>query len=366
MANINVNVNPNILLWAREEAGFSIEEIVEKHAIDKDRYCAWESDGKEIPLGILNKLATSYKRQLAVFLMPEVPPGITKPKDYRNLALVDRSLSKEILLSLRRSSHLQKIANELEGESYWKAKLKWLTDIEKMKNQDDIINKIRKLLEIDIEKQLNWKSENEAYKNWRLAVEEKLGILIFQFSMPIEELQGFCIIENYPYIIVTNSNHSYTGRIFTLFHELAHIIRHQSGMCIVDNVERKQTEEWACNSFAGKLLAPLKTIVPCDDIKDITTYSRKLKISREVYLRRLYTEGYINDQKYFDILAEIKDTYKNIIKPKGFVPPEVKSKATRGETFYNIIFDAISTNKINYTDAANALDLRVNRLLNAL
>jgi len=49
-----------------------------------------------------------------------------------------------------------------------------------------------------------------------------------------------------------------------------------------------------------------------------------------------------------------------------FVLPEVKSKASRGETFYNIVFEAINASHINYTDAAHALGLRVNRLLNEI
>jgi Zn-dependent peptidase ImmA (M78 family) len=366
MARINVNANPNILLWAREEAGYSVEEISQKLSIDQIRYESWEANGKEIPLGKLQNVATYYKRQLAVFLMQEVPEKIKKPHDFRNLMLADQPLSKELLLTLRRSIHLQNIAKELEGEYYWKNKLSWLKEVETLNSEAGIIDFIRDILDINIDLQLKWKTDSEAYRNWRTSIEEKLGILVFQFSMPIEEIQGFCLADNYPYVIVTNSNHSYTGRIFTLFHELAHILRHQSGMCIVDNVEITQNEEWACNSFAGSFLAPLDTIIPSDNLKSITTNSRKLKISREVYLRRLHSENYINSQQFFDILAEIKATYKNIKKTKGFVLPEVKSKATRGETLYNIIFDGINTNKINYTDAAHALDLRINRLINAI
>ena len=308
MAKINVNINPKVLLWARQEAGYHVEEVAVKLSVESNRYLNWEKEGKEIPFGKLQNLATYYKRQLAVFFLPEVPVKIKKPKDFRNLSPAESFLSKEILLTLRRSIHLQ-----------------------------------------------------------RIAIEEKLGILIFQFSMPMDELQGFCMTDRLPYIIVTNSNHSYTGRVFTLFHELAHIIRHQSSMCLVDNVEQNQKEEWACNTFAGNLLAPVNTLVSTDDLMDITTYARNLKISQEVYLRRLKEEGMLPDVKFYTLLDEINATYKKA-KPqkKSFVLPEVKSKASRGETFYNIIFEAIGTNRINYTDAAHALGLRVNRLINEI
>jgi Zn-dependent peptidase ImmA (M78 family) len=366
MARINVNINPSVLLWARQEAGYNIDEVATKLSVNSDRYKLWEKEGKDIPFGKLQNLATYYKRQIAVFFLPEVPAKIKKPKDFRNLSPADSFLSKEILLTLRRSAHLQRIANDLEGETFWSKKIEWLKEIEGIKNEADSITRLRELIGIDLDQQLKWKSESEAYKNWRTTIEEKLGILVFQFSMPIEELQGFCMTDNLPYIIVTNSNHSYSGRIFTIFHELAHIIRHQSGMCLVDKVEQDQKEEWACNTFAGCFLAPIQTIIPTDDLKEIGTYSKKLKVSREVYLRRLKEEGLLPDVKFYALLDEIKATYKKKVKSGGFVLPEVQSRASRGETFYNIVFEAIGTNRINYTDAAHALGLRVNRLVNEI
>ncbi len=366
MARINVNINPNILLWARQEAGYTIDEVAAKLSVNSDRYQKWEKEGKDIPFGKLQNLATYYKRQLAVFFLPNVPTKIKKPKDFRNLSPSDSSLSKEVLLTLRRSSYLQRIANNLEGENYWGKKLSWLNEVEKLNDQADSIIRLRELMGINIDQQLKWTSDSEAYRIWRTAIEEKLGILIFQFSMPMEELQGFCMLDTLPYIIVTNSNHSYTGRIFTIFHELAHIIRRQSGMCLIEKIEQNQKEEWACNTFAGSFLAPLNTIVQTDNLKEIATYSRKLKISREVYLRRLKEEGLLPDVKFYALLDDIKDTYKKKEKSKGFVLPEAKSRASRGETFYNIVFEAIGNNRINYTDAAHALGLKVNRLINEI
>ena len=326
MARINININPNVLRWARQEAGYNIDEVALKLSVSSDRYKNWEKEGKDIPLGKLQNLATYYKRQLAVFFLSEVPNKIKKPKDFRNLSPADSNLSKEVLLVLRRSAHLQRIANDLEGENYWVKKLDWRKEIENIENETDTIFTLRVLIGIDIDQQLKWKSESEAYRHWRAAIEEKLGILVFQFPIPMEELQGFCMTDSLPYIIVTNSNHSYTGRIFTLFHELAHIIRHQSGMCLVDKVEQNQKEEWACNTFAGSFLAPINTIIPTDDINEITTYARKLKISREVYLRRLKEESLLPDVKFYALLDKIKETYKKKEKSKGFVLPEVKDR----------------------------------------
>lgn len=365
MNRVEININPLVLRWAREEAGFDLSEIAEKVDIKSDRYKLWEKEGKSIPLGKLKTIANAYKRQLAVFLLPNVPAKINKPKDYRNLSPADSKLSKKVLDVIRDVTYFRETALELQGESYWKSRYEWLDVAKKgIKDGESYSKHLRELLDVSIEDQLSWKTENEAYKNWRHGVEEKLGIFVFQFSMPMDEVHGFCFTDSLPYAIVTNSNHSYAGRIFTIFHELAHILRHQSGMCLHEKATEKQKEEWECNAFAGKFLAPSNLIEKTDDLNDIKSYASKLNISREVYLRRLKEENLISDMKFFKLLDQIKATYKSTPKKGGFVKPEVKSRATRGETFFNMVLDAMYNNQISYTKASNVLNLNLSAILN--
>jgi Zn-dependent peptidase ImmA (M78 family) len=364
MNRVEININPQILRWAREEAGFDPVEIADKVDIAAERYKLWEKEGKNIPLGKLKAIANSYKRQLAVFLLPTVPNKIPKPKDYRNLSPTDSKLSKRILEVIRDVTYFSETAFELQGETYWKSRYEW---IDNLTVQDYSLSKIneslRDLLDISIYDQLKWKADSEAYKKWRNAVENRLGILVFQFSMPMEEVHGFSITDKYPYAIVTNSNHSYTGRIFTIFHELAHIIRHQSGICLYERATERQKEEWECNMLAGKFLAPDNLIEQTNDLKEISVYASKLNISREAYLRRLKEENKISDMNFYNLLEKIKATYKKEKKKSGFVKPINKSIATRGETFFNMVVEALYNNQITYTRASSTLDLSVSSLL---
>ncbi len=86
MSRFNVNINPKVLKWAREEAGYDLSEIAEKNDISIDEYKIWEVEGENIPFSKLKTVAEQYKRQLAVFFLPEVPEKISKPIDFRNLA----------------------------------------------------------------------------------------------------------------------------------------------------------------------------------------------------------------------------------------------------------------------------------------
>lgn len=360
---IKININPQILKWSREEAGFEYKDFAKKFG--EENYQNWESTGRDIPLGKLKLISNLVKRQLAVFFLTNVPEKIKKPRDYRNLNPDKSKLSNEVLNVIRDVTYFRETAMELEGQVYWNNMYSWLNDIKKS-NENSLIQYVRNLLNISLEDQLNWESESKAYREWRQAVERHLSIFVFQFSMPMNEAQGFCFSDFSPYAIVTNSKHSYSGRIFTIFHELAHILKHHSGICLIDTVANNQSEEWECNLFAGKFLVPDEVLIPVNSIEEINSLARKFKVSREVYLRRLKENNIITDTKFHQFLIEIKNSYKTIDnkKKKGFVKPEVLSKATRGRTFYNLVLESLNENRISYTKASDLLDLKIAKIIN--
>jgi hypothetical protein len=48
MERIQININPQVLRWARDEAGYDVSEISDKIAIGKEKYMLWETKGKMI------------------------------------------------------------------------------------------------------------------------------------------------------------------------------------------------------------------------------------------------------------------------------------------------------------------------------
>lgn len=365
MARIDVNINPDVLRWAREESGYGLSEIAIKVKVTESKFKTWETNGEHIPLGKLRAIANCYKRQLAVFFLSEVPGKILKPKDYRNLIPAKRKFSKKVLLVMRDVAYFCQTALELEGETYWKNRYGWLTEANASnRDSNEAADWLREKLNISIEDQLNWKTPGEAYRIWRNAVESQLGILVFQFRMPLREIQGFCLTDAYPYSIVVNSKHSYTGRIFTIFHELAHILKKKSGVCLWDNITEKQNEEWGYNSFAGNFLVPANVLRSMEDLNEIKASANGLKISPEVFLRRLKEEKYIGPDRFFALLTQLKTSYHEPPPRRDIkIRPEIKSRASRGETFYTLVLDALNQDRISYTRASGVLDLNISRVV---
>lgn len=365
---MKIEVNPRVLLWARKEAGYEIEDIAGKLDIEQERYNAWEETGKDIPFGMLKKIAHQYKRQLAVFFLSTPPPKIEKPKDYRNLAVHQRGLSPGTLLAIRRTHKYIELAKNVRGQDYWDNNYSWAEEIMSLIEKegsmltDAIIHWLRNKLKIDIETQQRFKGYEDAFKQWRKCIENELGIFIFHFPMPDKELDGFSYSKgSSPFAIVINSNVFPQRKIFTLFHELAHILKHQSGICLPDIVSEKKDDEFECNKFAGKFLIPDKYVYPTNNIEDLAVFAKKIRVSRDVYLRRIFERKLITDSDFFTLLKELKEQASPPKEKKGGpVKPTTKSKSTRGEKFYNLVLNAAYENKINYTTASDVLGLGIN------
>ena len=116
--------------------------------------------------------------------------------------------------------------------------------------------------------QIKWKDEEEAFNQWREAIEQS-GIFIFKDSFKDENVSGFCLHHDKFPLIYINSSNSKSRQIFTIFHELAHILL---GKGSVDFLRRENIfnardndkdfylpEEYKleiiCNNFAGKIFS---------------------------------------------------------------------------------------------------------------
>ncbi|MBN1626943.1 MAG: ImmA/IrrE family metallo-endopeptidase [Deltaproteobacteria bacterium] len=371
MAQKNViNINPSVLAWARKESGMDMGHILKTLEIDHPTYQLWERFGNNIPFGKLKILAKIFQRQIAVFFLPEVPEKTERPIDNRNLKDFNAKLSPETSLSIRRANRYCELLNDLNPAPCYNAIYTWIQELRttfydpKRIDSEKITGWIRGRIGVSIDQQLAASSQSQAYRMWRAAFENNLGIPTFQFKMPVQEVQGFSLNNNVPYCIALNSRHSVTGRIFTLFHELGHLIKRQSGICFPEKVEDNQILELECNAFAGMLLIPGEIVKPLDSADDIRSFSNRLKVGSEVYLRRLKGLNMIDDRRFLELLSETED---RIIAPaKGFGRTTNIEKAvnSRGQHLFDSVAGAAANNRISYGLASDILGLKINHLLN--
>jgi len=250
-------VNPNIIQWARERARYSLESVAVKFKKDVSVIEKWES-GEDFPTySQLEKLAEIYKRPLALFFFPEPPLEAEEKQEFRTLP--DAA---DTIYALRQAKAMQLSLQEINNGINPSTK-KIFQDIA-VSSSDDLrrlAEQIRNYLNVTLEEQLTWNDQETALKKWRSAVEEA-GIFIFKRSFKQREISGFCLIDiEFPIIYINNSTEK-SRQIFTIFHELAHILLQTNGITKSDDryINSLQGEnkyiEIFCNKFAAEFLLP--------------------------------------------------------------------------------------------------------------
>jgi len=114
--------------------------------------------------------------------------------------------------------------------------------------------------------------------------------------------------DKFPLIVVNNST-AHARQIFTLLHELGHLLFAVSGITKDDTgfIRRltgaSRDIEVACNRFAAEFLVPLHSF-PWDAFKDrdldvaVRAVATRYRVSREVILRRLLDRGLVDEDTY--------------------------------------------------------------------
>ena len=78
-------VEPDILRWARDAAGLSVDEAAHSLQTHPEKVQAWE-EGEEHPsMAQLRRMATTYRRLLSDFYLPKAPDEAPLPHDFRRM-----------------------------------------------------------------------------------------------------------------------------------------------------------------------------------------------------------------------------------------------------------------------------------------
>lgn len=372
-----IPVNPKILCWARTSLGLSQEEVAQRMNKKAAAVDAWER-GETSPTYIqLEKLAYNiYKRPIALFFFPEVPEEETIEQEFRTLPEDELpNIPPWMRYLLRKARVLQLNLAELYG-GVNPAKRRILHDLDFSPSvaAANMAEQVRTYLGIELAQQQAWKNTEDALKHWRDVLEE-CGVFVFKdtFNPPRRistdgsPFSGFCLYDpDFP-IIYVNNNNAKSRQIFTLFHELAHLLMHTGGIDTrQDNYIARMTGdnrrvEVLCNLFAAEFLVPSHDFevrlagVSIDD-RAIEYWARLYCVSRETILRRLLDQGRVRQQDYEQKVQQwsMEQTGSggaggNYYLTKG---------AYLGERYIEIVFSHYHQGRISVEQAADYLDVR--------
>jgi Zn-dependent peptidase ImmA (M78 family)/transcriptional regulator with XRE-family HTH domain len=304
-------INPEVLLWARRIAGLSVDDVARSLKKRPEDIGEWES-GDSAPTYVqLEHLAYRlYHRPVAVFFFPS-PPSELKPQDAFRILPESRlrSLDPDTRFAIRKAQAMQLALHELhDGVNPAKTRLVAKTALSPQTNIQAAAAEVRACLGVPLTRQFQWRGAEEALTQWRNALQDS-GIYVFKDSIKQREISGFSLTDTEFPIIYLNNSTPFTRQVFSLFHELAHILLDANGITFRDTsfVETlsgvARDIEIFCNAFAAEFLIPnedFTRFIRYDFTNDavVDDIAGRYSVSREAVLRRALDRGLVSRRHY--------------------------------------------------------------------
>jgi Zn-dependent peptidase ImmA (M78 family)/transcriptional regulator with XRE-family HTH domain len=377
-----IRIEPSILIWARESLGLSIAEVALKLDKDSKTIQQWEHGNSFPTLAQLEKLAYNiYKRPLAVFFLPKPPKETTPKQDFRTLPENEIArLSPDLRLIIRKAKHHQLVLKQINDNKNPVSKpIHREFNLEKLNSKNKFASNLREYLGITKSLQQNFKNPELAFNYYRNLI-EKNGVFVFQY--PLKEIRGFSLTDREFPVIVINSGDSPNGKIFSLFHELCHILFNTGGIFRdYYSEELKQNPnkiEVLCNQFASDILLPgselLKEVLVLEnsDNKEwsentLRAIAFNYKVSKEVVLRKLLEAGKTTQTFYVNTRIKWNEKYKHDLEKKqkthqGGPTYHITNMSHLGKNFVTQVLTNYHSGKLTGSEVADFLSIKLNRI----
>ncbi len=384
MATVKVDVAPAVLIWARESMGLSLEEAAKRTKMDALSLRFLEEGVGDPTLSQVERMSKAYQRPLIAFFLPEPPNDVDQLPDFR---LLPENRSRlwspelhEVFRRVRAQREAAAAIADVTNDPLPEIRMSLhLTD-----DPEHAGEEIRSWLRAPSPDELVQLPPGKVFHAWSHAIEGH-PILVTQVEeAPLNEMRGFSLSDRPFPAIAVNSKDSLRGRVFTLAHELAHVLLGDGGVC--DLEERRKTPktkkerlERFCNEVAAATLMPRKHVLMHRLVRgtakshqwsdeELGVLSRMFGVSSEAMLLRLVTldkatmDYYFRRRRHFLALYEEQRRREEQNKSSGGMTYYERKVRNYGRRFIQTVIDAYNEEHINGADLAHYLNIKLNNL----
>lgn len=377
-------VNPSNLIWCRKKAGFDIPAVYKRACwtVATGKIESWEN-GSDFPtISELKKLGKVYKKAWTLFLLKEnlSDLGFMVMKDYRGSIDVANEKERRELIAF---------ANEIESRQNTMLEFSDVLDIKPntlfgslidVRDSEIVVQTICKHIKIDFEEFWRQQTRRKALN----FLQESLGRhnILVSFSslnpkkqVSINTMRGMLLRSvSVPIIGINSAEKSIGAQIFTIFHELAHLLVEpvNEGEVYIEKINFRDTKtkspkEKLCDQVAASILVPtsvLKTlegkIITANVVEE---YCKRLKINVEPFLYRASQYGLLDEAGVDRLLKQVRDgddtDQKISVDGKKQAPDGgLLHLLKNGKTFPKFIRTLYSEGVMSYTQALSVLDVK--------
>ncbi|MCY4464451.1 MAG: XRE family transcriptional regulator [Chloroflexi bacterium] len=315
-----ITITPSVLTWARERAGYKADQLAAKcNSVD---ISGFERGDDRPTYREIEAIADKLQLPVAVFLLPEPPDWPPIEETFRTLGSEQfAEIPPRIRLLLHKARGFQISLDELNnGRNPALTQIARDLPLHPTTNLVAAAKRIREYLGVSFEDQFGWTNAAVALKAWRSAF-YKVGVSVFKDAFGDDNYCGFCLYDTeFPVIYVNNSN-AKTRQIFTIFHELAHLLHKTSGVDRRDAFKHGHIYEHAeiekrCNALANAILVPASALdndlqgAPASR-EEAERLAKRFRVSSTVIYRNFRDRGLIAQTEYESFIAEQNTQWQN-------------------------------------------------------
>lgn len=291
-----VAVRPELLRWALERSGRSVEGLAAKFP----KLVAWERGEARPTLRQLEQFARATFTPVGYLFLREPPLEEVPIPDFRTFPGAPRhrpspDLLDTIYLCQQRQAWYREFARTMGEEP--------LAFVGSARVTDDVVATaaaMRRALGLDLDERRQLPTWTEALRRF-IEQADALGVLVMvsgvvgsnnRRKLDPDEFRGFALADPLAPLVFVNGADTKAAQMFTLAHELAHVWLGESALSDVSptSAPAQRVEAW-CNRVAAELLVPLaalrEALPPGDALDQVPALARRFKVSTLVILRRL-------------------------------------------------------------------------------
>ncbi|MBC9209588.1 ImmA/IrrE family metallo-endopeptidase [Roseomonas aerophila] len=379
-------INPDILAWARETAGLSLEEAAGKlgltstaKATAAEKLAQVERGERPVTLAQLEKAAAAYRRPLVIFYLSSPPTRAERGEDYRTVT-GSRPRDDAMLDALIRDVRTrQQLLREVLLDDEDIQPLSFVASCQMTDGAQYVANKIRDTLGVNPTEQRRARDASALFTLLRKAA-ERVGIYVLLLGdlgshhsdIGEDVFRGVALADEIAPFVVINDNDATTARSFSLLHELAHIWIGASGVSgPVKGFSRNAVERF-CNEVAGAFLLPAEAINLLSEAQGADfelalsltdDVARRWNVSQGVVAYRLLLNGWIDEAiaaRLFEAFAarwRIQKARERQLRGPDDSGPSyyVVRRARLGERLLDTVRRALQGDVLTHTKAARIL-----------
>lgn len=369
-------IKGEMIRWARERAGLSRDELAARLQVHPDSINRWEAGETPIPITKAKALAKISLLPYAL-LFADNPPDETIPiPDFRTHRTgIIRKPSPELLETIRDAKLKQEWYRDylLSEDAEPLGFIHSFGILESPKSAAEEMKRILGMSDDEYYRSQNWESAFRYLINHA----EDAGITVIVNStlrsnthrpLDTDEFRGFVLSDEYAPLVFINGRDAKAAQMFTLMHEIAHLLIGKSG--VLDNMLETNPsipEERWCNQVAADFLTPEDKVRAIWDYtaapeKNIDTLRLKLKVSRLVCIFRAFQLNLISNHEKESMLSEELarfESQKKKNKEKDAHPdPYIIRRYKTGRNLALAVISEVQANRMLYRDAFRILGVK--------